>query len=94
VRQDEGGQIVHRKAQLVTVAAGLTRRMWRTEPDAGVVDQDVNMLTRIGNLPRETADLVQRREIGTVEFDTLVAGPTANLRNGVLSFCVRAGRGR
>jgi hypothetical protein len=57
VRQQKGRKIVDGKPEFVASAAGCTAFTWRTEANAGVVDQQIDALVRICNLADELPDL-------------------------------------
>jgi hypothetical protein len=69
VRQQKRREIVDRKPELMTVAADLSAIAWRTEADAGIVNQDVETIVCGCNVVRQTPHVIERRKIGAIVLD-------------------------
>ena len=75
MRKQETCEIVHRKAQLIAVLAGLPRRPLVLRTDAGIADEHVEPPVigehGLGKLSR----LGERRQVGLIEGRFSAAGP-------------------
>ena len=98
--QQEAGQVVHRKAQFMPVATEFALSVTAAGADAGIVDQDVEVSVVTLDRVRQTANIIQRREIGWVEgclTASVVNGGQQTLGAGLIAAmyqhrCARQGK--
>src|SRR5919108_6155358 len=66
MREQEGREVVHGEAQLISIAAQFARCARRSEADAGVVDEQVEPLASGYDIVREPSYFGERSKVGAM----------------------------
>jgi hypothetical protein len=69
VRQQKRREVVDRKPELMTVAADLSAIAWRTEADAGIVNQDLKTIVCGCDFVCQSPHVIERRKVGAIVLD-------------------------